>query len=84
MLAGPAVEEGGETWFNKLDLKVKPEKGSAILWPSVLNEDPFKIDQRTTHAALPVIKGEKYSANVWVHLRDFMSSNKWGCTGSFD
>jgi len=77
------VEEGGETWFNKLDLKVKPETGSAILWPSVLDDDPKKIDWRTTHAALPVIKGEKLAANVWIHQRDFVTANYWGCTGSF-
>jgi prolyl 4-hydroxylase len=78
------VEEGGETWFDKLDLKVKPQTGMAILWPSVLDEDPSKIDWRTTHAALPVIKGVKLAANLWVHMRDFNTPNLWGCTGSFD
>jgi len=78
------VEEGGETFFDKLDIKVKPETGSAILWPSVLDEDPNKIDWRTTHAALPVMKGEKLAANVWIHMRDFETANLWGCTGAFD
>lgn len=78
------VEEGGETDFPLLNIKVKPRKGYALLWPSVLDEDPSKIDHRTKHAALPVIKGTKYAANVWIHLRDFKTANYWGCTGAFD
>ncbi|KAH9259126.1 hypothetical protein BASA81_002746 [Batrachochytrium salamandrivorans] len=78
------VEEGGETHFDKLGLKVKPEVGSAILWPSVLDSNPKKIDKRTTHAALPVLKGTKHAANAWIHMRDFETANLWGCTGSFD
>jgi prolyl 4-hydroxylase len=43
-----------------------------------------EIDQRTHHAALPVIKGVKYGANSWIHLRNYKTPNDWGCTGSFD
>jgi len=60
------VEEGGETHFPKLNIKVKPRKGSALLWPSVLDRDPRAVDPRTSHAALPVIRGTKYAANVWM------------------
>ena len=35
------VEEGGETRFTKLNISVKPRKGSAILWPSVHSDDPW-------------------------------------------
>ena len=31
------VEEGGGTNFPKLDLTVQPKRGSAVLWPSVLD-----------------------------------------------
>lgn len=34
------VEEGGETAFPNLNIAVKPKKGKALLWPSVLNNDP--------------------------------------------
>jgi prolyl 4-hydroxylase len=54
------VEEGGETNFPKVDVTVQPKKGSALLWPSVLDEDPEKKDFRTDHEALPVLKGIKY------------------------
>lgn len=74
------VEEGGGTNFPKLDLTVLPKRGRALLWPSVLNEDPNAIDPRTDHQALPVIKGIKYGANAWVHQRDFKTPNKNGCS----
>lgn len=78
------VEEGGETSFPELNIDVKPKKGSALLWPSVLDSNPDKIDHRTSHAALPVKKGIKFAANTWIHSHDFSTSNLWGCTGTFD
>jgi prolyl 4-hydroxylase len=78
------VEEGGETVFTELGIKVKPKKGRALLWPSVLDEDPQSQDPRTLHAAAPVVAGTKYAANAWMHLYDFAKSNLWGCTGTFD
>lgn len=59
------VEEGGETYFNRLDLAVKPKLGRALVWPSVLNEDPETWDPRMFHEARDVIKGTKYAANHW-------------------
>jgi prolyl 4-hydroxylase len=59
------VEEGGETNFPDLGIKVKPEKGSAVLWPSVRNDALTTIEPSTRHAALPVIKGHKFAANSW-------------------
>lgn len=78
------VEEGGHTEFPGLKLSVKPEKGKALLWPGVLDRDPYTIDHRTRHTARPVIKGRKYAANSWIHLNDFKKPNLWGCTGAFD
>jgi len=39
---------------------VTPKRGRALIWPSVLNEDPHKKDDRTEHEAMPVLKGEKF------------------------
>lgn len=78
------VEEGGETGFPNLNINVKPRKGSALLWPSVLDSNLFEQDVRTHHEAKEVRKGLKYAANSWIHLYDFQKSNLWGCTGSFD
>lgn len=77
------VEEGGETRFTKLGLDVKPRKGKALIWPSVLNDNPQKWDSRMFHEARDVIRGEKRAANHWIHLYDYETPNLWGCTGSF-
>jgi 2OG-Fe(II) oxygenase superfamily len=63
--------EGGETsfprWLNAEtpnELKVKPERGKAILFYNMLPDGNY--DERSQHAALPVLKGEKYLTNLWV------------------
>jgi prolyl 4-hydroxylase len=73
------VEEGGGTNFPYVNETVTPKRGRAALWPSVLDQDPNSKDIRTSHQALPVIKGVKYGANAWIHQRDFKGSNKKGC-----
>jgi prolyl 4-hydroxylase len=77
------VEEGGETYFNKLDLAVKPKKGRALIWPSVKDEEPDFWDDRMYHEAKDVIKGKKYAANHWIHLNDYKGPREWGCTGNY-
>ena len=64
------VEEGGGTNFDTLDITVEPKTGRALLWPSVLDDEPHEKDGRTTHQALPVIAGVKVrfllsSMNYW-------------------
>lgn len=73
------VAEGGGTNFPKLGLTVTPKRGRAVLWPSVLNEDPNEKDPRSDHQAMPVLKGIKYGANAWIHMRDFKEPNSRGC-----
>ena len=73
------VEAGGGTNFNKLGITVMPKRGRALLWPSVLNNDPNKKDWRTTHQALPVEKGIKYGANAWFHMNDFKTPHSKSC-----
>ena len=73
------VEEGGGTNFPGLDLTVESKRGRALIWPSVLDENPHEMDPRTNHQALPVIKGLKYGANAWLHQRDFETSTALGC-----
>ena len=72
------VEEGGATRLTDLtgddggiSVDVQPKKGRALIWPSVLDEDPSMMDVRTYHEALPVIKGKKFGANAWFHLRNY-------------
>jgi len=79
------VEAGGETHFPRLDLKVKPKKGRAIMWPNVYfdqkSENNQRLHPKTFHAALPVIKGEKYGANKWIHKGDFLTPWENGVSG---
>lgn len=79
------VEEGGATRFNELTegaepIDIYPKRGSALIWPSSLDEDILESDLRTDHEALPVIKGMKYAANAWLHLRDEKNIEGIGCT----
>ena len=73
------VEEGGGTRFPHLDVTVLPKKGKALLWPSVLSDDPFSVDVSTRHEALPVVKGVKFAANAWLHLKDYRAAHELGC-----
>ena len=75
------VEEGGATRFNKLGFEVEPRAGRAVLWPSVTNAEPFREDHRTKHEATPVVRGEKFAANAWLHMYNFKAPFKVGCTG---
>lgn len=77
------VEEGGGTNFPDLNITVMPRKGKALIWPSVLDALPEKMDARTRHQALPVTKGTKLAANAWIHQYNMKIPITWGCTGSF-
>lgn len=75
------VQAGGGTNFPRLNnLTVTPTRGKVLVWPSVLDEDPNQQDDRTFHEALPVEKGTKHAANVWVHQREYRNSYNYGCT----
>ena len=73
------VEEGGETHFPHLNLTFTPKRGRAVLWPNVLDFDPFSIDPRTEHQAMPVVKGIKFAANIWAHQHDWLGPARRGC-----
>mmetsp|Transcript_21392 Transcript_21392/g.32602 ORF Transcript_21392/g.32602 Transcript_21392/m.32602 type:complete len:514 (+) Transcript_21392:113-1654(+) len=74
------VEEGGGTGFPSMNnLTVVPKKGRALLWPSVLSDDPSEKDGITMHEAQPVIKGTKFAANAWLHLKNYRQANDEGC-----
>lgn len=50
------VEEGGETWFDKFGLAIKPEAGKLVLFPS---------NYAYSHQALPPVSNDKYVAVTW-------------------
>ena len=64
------VEEGGETFFNKLNLKITPSKGDAIFFKS-LNQDTKELLLNSLHQGMVITKGKKIICNKWIHLNEF-------------
>jgi prolyl 4-hydroxylase len=57
------VEEGGETFFKHLKLKIKPQQGMAVIWNNLYkNGIP---NYKTLHEACPPISGKKYVITKW-------------------
>ena len=60
----------GETHFPNLDLKLKADPGSAILFRP-LGSDEAKCHPKALHAGLPISSGVKYVCNAWVRENKF-------------
>ena len=73
------VEKGGETVF-RAGVSVTPKAGRLVLWPSVLDHDPDKENVNSHHEARPVLQGEKYGVNFWLHKFPFRTPHSKGCT----
>jgi 2OG-Fe(II) oxygenase superfamily len=67
-------EEGGETFFDALNIRVKPEPGSVLMWSNIDRQQ--KPDKRSYHGSRPVFKGEKWSATCWIRERNFDGSQE--------
>jgi len=61
------VEEGGTTDFVRLGVSIPPQQGALLLWNNNLPDGTPNYD--TLHAALPVIRGEKYVITKWFRAR---------------
>ena len=57
------VEEGGETFFPKLNLSVHPRKGMAVYFEYFYQDQ--SLNELTLHGGAPVTKGEKWIATQW-------------------
>lgn len=57
--------EGGETYFPNIDVKVKPEVGKGVLFYNTDADTGMEIKD-SLHAGLPVKKGVKWIANLWI------------------
>ena len=68
---------GGNTEFTKLNIKIKPKKGKALLFFNCnLQKDSSvtglcDVIKNSEHAGLPVKNGEKWIANFWIRLKSF-------------
>ncbi len=65
------VEEGGETEFPRLGLKVPPRRGTLLIWNNMRADG--SPNGETLHAALPVIRGTKYVVTKWYRERRWIS-----------
>ena len=59
------VEQGGGTVFTTAGIHVRSISGSAVFWYNLLPNGSGDI--RTRHAACPVLKGNKWVSNKWIH-----------------
>ena len=62
------VEEGGETGFPKLDINIPTKIGDVVVFHNTLLDDAAthpKINPRSLHGGMHVIKGEKWMVNLW-------------------
>ena len=60
----------GETHFPNLDLKLKADPGSAILFRPLGTEES-KCHPKALHAGLPISSGVKYVCNAWIRENKF-------------
>ena len=61
------VEEGGETHFTHIGMKVTPQRGALVIWN---NATPEGVpNEQTMHAAMPVIHGFKHVVTRWYRVR---------------
>jgi prolyl 4-hydroxylase len=63
------VSSGGGTYFPKLDLRVQPKLGKAVIFfPCSLNG---QLDPLALHTAEPAVE-EKWVCQVWIRQTDFL------------
>lgn len=61
------VEEGGETYFPKLNFSVSPQKGMAVYFEYFYTDK--SINKLTLHGGAPVILGDKWAATQWMRRK---------------
>lgn len=63
------VEDGGETIFPEINLKVAPKQGNALYF--AYTNSKSQVDPLTLHGGCPVLKGEKWIATKWMRQNEY-------------
>lgn len=63
------VEEGGETHFTEVGIKIAPKPGVLMLWNNALPDGT--PNEGTMHAGTPVTRGTKYVITKWYRTREW-------------
>ncbi|PWW32563.1 prolyl 4-hydroxylase [Cytobacillus oceanisediminis] len=61
------VEQGGETYFPKLNFSVSPQKGMAVYFEYFYNDQT--LNDLTLHGGAPVVIGDKWAATQWMRRK---------------
>ena len=61
------VEEGGQTYFPKLNLSIFPKKGMAVYFEYFYSDQ--QLNELTLHGGAPVVQGEKWIATQWIRRK---------------
>lgn len=64
------VEQGGETHFTEVGVKITPKPGALLVWNNALPDGT--PNPATLHAGTPVVEGVKYVLTKWYRTR------RWG------
>lgn len=63
------VEEGGETHFTQVGIKIEPKPGVLMVWNNALPDGT--PNEGTMHAGTPVVRGAKYVITKWYRTREW-------------
>ncbi|RGP40156.1 Procollagen-proline dioxygenase [Altererythrobacter insulae] len=61
------VEEGGDTHFTEVGIKIAPKPAVLLVWNNAKPDGTPNID--TMHAGTPVVQGSKYVITKWYRTR---------------
>jgi prolyl 4-hydroxylase len=64
------VEKGGETSFPKINLKIKPNRGDALLFYDMTPMG--EVDDMSLHGGEVVEQGEKWIVTKWIHQKKYV------------
>ena len=61
-----SMSSNGETHFPKIDVKIKPEKGTIVSFNNI--DENNEILKASLHLGEPVVNGEKWTLTKWIRI----------------